>query len=254
MKKTLIFAIVFCAFASMSLSALAQKTTSTQIQYTIEKHKFKPRYQGEVNVGYAMTLSGKYEPNGTYGPGISVSPFEGKSIDKDTHNGVFLTTIHGCRVAKWFFVGGGMGVRYMMDLYRCPTIYDKYTNGTKTYDTTTMNVLVLPIFANVKFYLPCSDRFALYVSGSFGYSFALTKNWSEYVDDPTGGIFCDYGLGFNYGKFDFSLGVQQQRLSYWITGLPVDYVDYKNKDASGEVTLWHRYTSLDLCFKVGIKF
>lgn len=168
MKKLFLLALLVCGVSATSFAQLVESTTIVDERVYQRNKTEYPRYEGEVNVGYAIGGSLDFD-------------YEGMSFDNDYKAGSpFFETIHGARINKYFFVGGGVGVRYMSD----------------------PEVAWLPIFANAKGYYPVSKDFAPYLSLSLGTAPGLNYDfWSFY---------CNFGLGFNYKKFNFGLGIMHQ--------------------------------------------
>lgn len=192
MKKILFLSIALVVFGTMP--ALAQKTTSTQIQYTRQKIRMKPHYQGEVNLGYSVG-----------GRNFTFSEYWENGERSGVNSRIAVTTVHGYRVAKWFFVGAGVGV--MGDF---PIYFPKWDEDEKYISDISKGALMfVPIFANVKFYLPISDSFSLYATGSFGGS-PVINGHKLY----SGGYYGEYGLGLNYKRFTFDAGIQQQTINF----------------------------------------
>lgn len=126
-----------------------------------------PRYQGEVNVGYGF--GGKVK-------------IEGEKFDAE-YGREFVETIHGIRINKYAFAGLGAQLQYIDD----------------------PEVLMLPLFIDLKGYYPIGKRFAPYIFVDLGYSLGVSDG-----DGDLDGFFASYGLGINYGKLDFGLGWQHQ--------------------------------------------
>ncbi len=177
MKKLLIMTVV-AIFAAPMVSQ-AQKTTVTRVNrektYQTNSHKVDIWYEGELNVGYGM--------GGT-------SKFDGESMD--AHYGrPFIETVHGVRITQYAFVGAGVGFQYACD--------EQWTVG------------MMPVFLDLKGYYPVNDDFAPYVAIDLGFSFGVaeTKNFAD-GGDLKGGFYASYGIGLNYKRLNFGLGWQHQ--------------------------------------------
>lgn len=91
-----------------------------------------PRYQGDVAVGYAVSV--------------------GEFSDYMNLDRVILETVHGVRINPYLFTGLGTGVNYFYS--------DKYF--TEDYG------LVVPAFLNLKGYYPISSNFSAYLTWDIG--------------------------------------------------------------------------------------
>ena len=98
-----------------------------------------PRYQGEVAFAYGSAVS------------------EGM---QDLFPRIVFETVHGVRINPYLFAGVGLGINYFYkDIY--------FSNGWNIYELGNSGT-VLPVFANVKGYLPVSSKAALNLSWDLG--------------------------------------------------------------------------------------
>ena len=141
----------------------------------ITKEVIKPtttnstRYQGEIQVGF--------------GAGVGAFP-----ADR-----VYLQTIQGVRVGDHFSVGLGIGLNIIVPY-------------TFTYD---LPELYMPIFVNVKGYLPINEQTSLFGSFDIGGSFGLTEGVAGFK----GLMVCpSVGVSIN-NKVNLSLGYDFQKIS-----------------------------------------
>ena len=100
------------------------------------------QYRGEINVGFA--LGGK--------PSVA-----GLKVESET-NYPMLETIHGVLITDYFFIGGGTGLQY----------YYGYISEDATEK---WNTLVVPLFVNMKGFLPVNENIKPFVNVSLGGSF-----------------------------------------------------------------------------------
>lgn len=101
-------------------------------------------------------------------------------------NRVQLHTIHGARVGECFSAGVGLGA----DLY------------TQNFDEA---ILMVPLFADFKFYAPTKGKFDPFIMLDLGYGLA--------IEEPSlGGMMFGAGLGFKAGVFALSVGYNLQQL------------------------------------------
>lgn len=200
MKKitTLALALVLCA----PLTSFGQKITSTTI--TREKTRnistnkwFDPRYEGELNLGFAT--------------GGKLKWADGGDKEKTNYSRPFIETVHGVRFNDYMYAGLGVSVQYALG---------KISPDSEESDK--WNTLMIPVFLNLKGSYPVTEHFAPYLSLSFGGSFCATSSmddsWSE--DDGKveqklkGGFYAEYGLGFTYKRLNFGFGIQHQGLKF----------------------------------------
>jgi opacity protein-like surface antigen len=176
MKK--LFILTAIAFAAMPAASLAQKTAEKSGGISI-------RYEGEVNVGFG--LGGKLK-------------MDGQSADAK-YSRPFIETIHGVRIARYAFVGLGVGFQYA---------YDNWKVG------------MMPLFVDLKGCYPVTENFAPYIAVDLGFGMGVTgtKNFGSklYEEgegiDLKGGFYASYGLGINYKRFNLGLGLQHQGMKF----------------------------------------
>lgn len=137
------------------------------------------KYRGEVNVGFA--LGGK----------LSVADLK---MESET-NYPMLETIHGVLITDYFFIGGGTGLQY-------------YYGYVAEDATEKWNTLVVPLFVNMKGFVPLNENIKSFVNVSLGGSFVGCSDF-EYLN---GGLFSDLGVGVKVQKVNFGLGWQHKKL------------------------------------------
>lgn len=116
-------------------------------------------------------------------------------------NRVQLHTIHGARVGECFSAGIGLGA----DLYT-----QNFEDG----------ILMVPIFADFKFYAPTQGQFDPFLMLDLGYGLA--------AQEPSiGGLMFGAGLGFKAGAFAMSLGYNLQQLSLGGLGINMGALQLK---------------------------
>lgn len=200
MKKIYILLLV----AAMIVPAMssAQKMTVTNISkektYKTSPHDIDVWYQGELNIGYAV--SGKIQLTDEDG---DMEKF------KSDYSRPLIETIHGVRITKYGFVGVGAAVQYA---------FGKLDADEE--DSEKWNTMMIPLFLNLKGYYPVTDDFAPYISLSFGSSICAMSGLDEsksgmgysYDYKLKGGFYGEYGIGFNYKRLNFGLGLQHQTM------------------------------------------
>lgn len=111
----------------------------------------------------------------------------GLSFDDDTSGRVSLHTIQGIKVGKCFSTGIGVGG----DLF--------FEDDTYVF---------VPVYLNIKGYLPISKRVTPYLSVDIGENFGVTNNIKGVK-----GLYCTPAVGIYLGRFKVQVGYNIQRLS-----------------------------------------
>ena len=132
------------------------------------------KYHGEINVGYSIGV-------GSY-----------------AKNRVNLYTIQGVKIGEYFSTGLGLG----LDWYR--GLYAEYWEKQGKPD---MGELAMPIYLNVKGYLPVNEKVAPYLTFDIGYGIGLTEGL-----DGFGGLYLTPGVGIKAGHFKAEVGFNVQRI------------------------------------------
>ena len=133
------------------------------------------KYQGEVNVGYSI--------------GVGTAPV----------NRANLNTIQGVKVGDYFSIGAGLGLDWWKGLYA------DYWQGQGKADRGELSV---PIFLNVKGYLPVNERVAPYLSFDVGYNAGLTEGLEGF-----GGLLLTPAAGVMIGHFKVEAGITIQKVA-----------------------------------------
>ncbi len=149
------------------------------------------KYAGEVNVGFATGNKIRYENTAT---------------ESALHR-PFIKTVHGVNIAKFAFIGAGLGVQGYFGAV------DTAVPDVK-WETVTM-----PLFVNVKGQLPLKSV-TPYISVSFGGTIIpyCGQNISTEIlgvkaeSKLTGGFYCDCGVGVKLiDKINIGVGMQHQQ-------------------------------------------
>ncbi|MDE6862233.1 MAG: porin family protein [Alistipes sp.] len=207
MKK--FYLLLAVAASIVPAMSSAQKMTVTNISkektYKTSTHNVDVWYQGELNWGYSV--SGKVKLTDEDG---DIEKF------KTDYSHPMIETVHGVRITKYAFVGAGVALNYAFGKF------DAEEENSEKWNT-----LMLPIFINLKGYYPVNDNFAPYISLSFGSSICAMSNadqsGSNYDYKMKGGFYGEYGVGFNYKRFNFGLGLQHQTMK--LSGTYGNYSD-----------------------------
>lgn len=211
---------------------------------------WKVRYQGELNLGYAIGGKLKLDLNG-----------QSETVKTDFSRPL-LETIHGVRVGNYLFGGLGLGVQYAHGDLSEEVVHSE------DWDTAMM-----PIFFNLKGYYPIKKHFAPYISLSLGATAVLASdmnksksnsgsrpghqglgidkyNWSNSSETKLkGGFYCDFGVGFTARKFNFNLGLMHQGLK-----LMQKKEQYNNRTGVDSNSSKTKMSVTSFYAKLGVKF
>jgi len=187
MKK--FFILIAAAMLAAPAVSFAQKTTVTRVNrektYKTNTHAVDIWYEGELNIGYGM--GGTLKEDGDSEDAKFARPF--------------IETVHGVRITRYAFAGLGVGFQYAYD--------EEWKVG------------MMPVFLDLKGFYPVTDDFAPYVAFDLGFSSGIvgTKDlWDEEGLDLKGGFYASYGIGLNYKRLNFGLGLQHQGMKFAYDG------------------------------------
>ena len=113
---------------------------------------------------------------------------------------VNVHTIQGVQISKYFSTGVGIGLDY----------YHESSD------------LVLPIYLNLKGYLPVTEKVSPYFSFDIGAGIGVTENVSG-----LSGLYCTPAVGLKAGKFKAQIGYNIQRISESGIGINMNAVQIK---------------------------
>lgn len=116
---------------------------------------------------------------------------------------VNLHTIHGVQITNYFSAGVGVGLDYYHELYD-------------------MGELVIPIYLNLKGYLPVSDKVSPYLSFDLGAGIGATEGLSG-----LSGLYCAPAVGIKAGRFKAQIGYNIQRISEYGIGFNSNAIQLK---------------------------
>lgn len=192
---------------------------------------FFVKYSGDVNIGFATGSKIKAEYEG----------MDARSLKSDFSRPIFSTT-HGAQIYKYAFAGAGVGLQYMYGKMYKYGGADNWKN------------ILIPIYINLKGMYPINEKLTPFVTLSLGYSVAIPTNsdiFFKYTDEDesitsklNGGFHCEFGVGLRVKKFNFSLGLQHQRLNYI----------HEDKDKYGVDRDETRYHNTSFYFNIGVNF
>ncbi len=114
-----------------------------------------------------------------------------------------LHTIQGVQVGRYFSAGLGLGLDYY---------HEFYDNGE----------LAIPIYLNLKGYLPVSEKVAPYISFDIGAGIGVTSGFCG-----LSGLYCTPAVGIRAGMFKAQLGFNVQRISESGIGFSMNAIQIK---------------------------
>lgn len=164
---------------------------------------FFVKYSGDVNIGFATG----FKTDVAYYDIIDEEPEE--STFKSNFSRPIFSTTHGVQIYKYGFVGAGVGLQYM---------YGHMIKGAD--ESSRWKTILLPIYINLKGMYPINETLTPFVTLSLGYSVAISANDDIFYTDIsyesklTGGFHCEFGVGLRVKRFNFSLGLQHQKLNW----------------------------------------
>lgn len=203
MKKVLLLTVVL--FAVVSANAQFINTPSSQSQpktQTKSSSSGDVTFRGEVNAGMM----------------IGKTKYDDEKLDGTMIAPVFTGTF-GVKLNDYLFFGAGVGFKYMtLD------------------DDVKFNSFMMPLFAEIKAFIPVSDVFMPFVMADFGYGVRLSGELEDYGSkrDTKGGMCYKFGAGVTISDFIIALGYDCQKFG----------VKYYDKD----------FTSSGFFFSLGYAF
>lgn len=218
MKKVLL--IVCAVICSMGISSA---------QFKPQPFKWDVKYRGEVNIGGAF--SNKIN---------LIEPDELELVDYKYRSALsrpLIETVHGVSLSNYLYVGVGLGFQYYGGKYKSADGYLYFKDDKDSWGT-----LAIPLFVNIKGFFPINDNLRPFTTLSFGGTIMATSNatfletethydydYAEYNRKLRGGFYCDWGVGIEYKKWSFGVGLQHQRIAQ-----TADYYGY-DLDWDGDV-------------------
>lgn len=140
-------------------------------------------------------IAAKYHGEVDLGYSVGVGLFSADRVN--------LHTIQGVRVGRYFSTGLGIGLDYY---------HDSFDNGE----------LIVPIYLNLKGYLPVSEKISPYFSFDIGVGVGATEGLSG-----LSGMYCTPAIGIKAGRFKAQLGYNAQRISELGIGINFNAIQAK---------------------------
>lgn len=125
----------------------------------------------------------------------------------------YLELLGGVRLGDFLFAGVGTGVQYAYGECRLVSLA---TNLSHKGAPETWGSVSIPIYGNVRGYIPTRSIVEPYISVSIGGHVVATSNFSEEgYGKLRGGLLMKFGAGLNIANFNLGLGLASQNLE-WI--------------------------------------
>ena len=192
MKKFLL-TVAAILLAVVSVNAQFSNTSSSKSQ-TRTSSSGDVTFRGEVNAGMMIGKT-KYDDN---------------KIDGTMTAPVFTGTF-GAKLNDYLFLGAGIGFKYMTQ--NC--------SGSEEEDEFEINSFMMPLFAEIRAFIPVSDVFMPFVMADFGYGVRLSGEFKaeyySYKSDTKGGLCYKFGGGLAIDNFILALGYDCQKfgIKHW---------------------------------------
>jgi len=148
-----------------------------------------------TTLGINAQVSAKYQGEVDLGYSVGTGTFSTGRVN--------LHTIHGAKIGDYFSAGLGVGLDYYHEFY------DK-------------GELFVPIFLNMKGYIPVTEKLAPFVSLDLGYGLGATAGVSG-----CGGFLWFPSVGLRYDYIKFQVGYTSQRISEDGFGFNMNAVQFK---------------------------
>jgi hypothetical protein len=124
----------------------------------------------------------------------------------------YVDVIAGMRLGEFLFAGVGVGVQYA---YAECKLVGLAHDITDVAAPETWGMVSIPIYANVKGYIPTRIVVKPYISVSLGGHVVAASNFSkEGCGKINGGLMMKFGAGLKISKFNFGLGMASQNIEW----------------------------------------
>ena len=147
-----------------------QECISTESQKGINRpnvriSRYRSYYQGELAFAYGLAVG----------------------TGSDIYSRLVFETVHGARISPYAFIGAGLAINHF---YKDQVIFEEYWVTQKDNRGT-----LLPLFVNIKGYLPVSRKVAFYLSGDMGAALDLSNSFDEKTK-----LYVAAGPGVTFGR------------------------------------------------------
>lgn len=182
-------------------------------QANLQPFKWEVKYRGEVGAGVAISN------------GMKLSEYKTDNTMTSLLARPVIETVHGVSLSNYMSVGLGVGFQLYAGTIDEIADYIEFRDNKNTW-----GMIAIPVFVNVKGFLPFDNDFKPFTTLSLGRtqmasSYAnLENDNTNYVNDVrvgtttkqrmNGGFYCDWGIGFEYKDCSLSIGLQHQRYTF----------------------------------------
>lgn len=185
----------------LTLCAVVCTVAVASAQLKLKPFEPTVKYRGEISIGGAFS--------GTAHVDAIVDAKFNVSLSRP-----FLETVHGVMISDYIFVGAGVGLQYYAG--KLGDLQNYYEFAPES-----LNTLTVPIFVNVKGFLPLNNNIKPFINLGLGGSvvactdLAIVENTygHKHAYDVDGGFYCDFGAGVEYKRWSVGIGLQHQRMS-----------------------------------------
>lgn len=176
MKRIIFILLLIFSIPSISYAQRinGQRTTRESVFVVIPQEPKEPKvrkkipakYQGDLGLGLAFN---KYSNSRSH---------DMTEWYKEKYTSIYLETVHGALISKYFFIGGGLQFE------------------------TDFKAIWLPIFINTKGIYPINDKWSAYITASCGI---------ECIEE---GVYLNGGLGLQYKRYFLDAGYVNYDICY----------------------------------------
>lgn len=185
----------------MAIPAMASSPAGSYDEelYGRDKAERDVKPQFEVNVGFIT--GGKLK-----------TKIEGHEKVKTNLSRPYLELLGGVRLGDFLFAGVGTGVQYA---YGECELVSLATDISGKGAPETWGSVSIPIYGNVRGYIPTRYVVEPYITVSIGGHVVATSNFSEEgYGKLRGGLLMKFGAGLNISNFNLALGLASQNLEW----------------------------------------
>ena len=127
--------------------------------------------------GLSANAQSRYSGEVDFGYSLSFEKFGIEMSDR-----INVSTTHGVMFNERFFLGAGAGLDYAYE--------------------TDVEVFMIPVYANVKGFLPISEKSSVFASADIGYTIGIENDYGNSVSC----FYCCPSIGLKMNKFKIQVG------------------------------------------------
>ena len=122
--------------------------------------------------GFSANAQSRYSGEVDFGYSLSLD---------EVFDQVGVSTTHGISINERLFLGAGVGVNYAYDIEQ----------------------VMMPVYANLKGFLPLSEKTSFFASADVGYTIGFDN---DYLGGSVSGFYCCPAVGVKLNKFKVQVG------------------------------------------------